>query len=381
MRNAFTAICNREQNYTTNLEVKRGFMAITTRTKRKIIVAVSVTISVLLFLLVIAPFTINAIVYDSIFGERYETPEYLRLHIDDFDGLKANRYEFKSNQGLNLVGYRYYVEGVTAKGVVVIAHGLGGGGHNSYLDVAYYFACRGYYVFAYDATGNDESEGTGVNGLPQGVADLSSAIDYLQNIKELKNLPVMLWGHSWGGYSVGAVLNFHPEVKAVASIAGFNQSSDMIRSQGAEYLGGAVSIMMPYVNSIERIKFGQYATASAIDGFANSKCGVFVAHSSDDVTVPIEFGYDRYYDKFAGNERFEFVRYENKGHSNIIYSQSYLEYVSEFNEGFSAYFGGQAPSLEERIAYFSEHLDREKYSDRLDLDLFDKILNFYNSCL
>ena len=295
-------------------------MSVSRNTKKKIIIAVSVSAILLLIIFLVVPFTVGAILYDSVFNVRYETVDYLKLHVDDFDGLNADRHEFTSSNGTKLVGYRYYVDGGKAKGVVVIAHGLGGGGHNSYMDVAYYFAQHGYDVFAYDATGNDESEGKGVKGIPQGVADLSCAIDYLQKIKEVKDLPVMLWGHSWGGYSVSAVLNYHPEVKAVAAIAGFNRSGDLIRAQGQQLVGGFIGFMMPYVNSIERIKCGKYSSATALGGFSNSECGVLIAHSIDDTTVPIEYGYDLYYKQHAGNERFEFIRYENKGHNNIIFS-------------------------------------------------------------
>ena len=356
-------------------------MTVQKKTKKKIIVALSVSAILLLIIFLVAPFTVGAILYDSVFNVRYETAEWVKLYLDDFDGLKADQYEFTSNNGNKLVGYRYYIDSVEPHGVVVIAHGLGGGGHNTYMDVAYYFAQNGYSVFAYDATGNDESEGKGVNGIPQGVADLSYAIDYLQKIEEVKDLPIMLWGHSWGGYCVSAVLNYHPEVKAVASIAGFNRSGDLIRAQGQQMVGGFIGFMMPYVNSIEKIKCGKYSSATALGGFSNSECGVFVAHSSDDTTVPIEYGYDLYYNQYAGNERFEFVRYENKGHNNIIYSDSYITYLDEFNEGYRNYFGGKAPSLEEFIAYCNEHLDREKFCNGLDTELFDRILNFYDSHL
>ena len=319
--------------------------------------------------------------YDSVFNVRYETTEYLKFYLNDFDGLRADRHEFISNDGIKLVGCRYYVEDVKAQGVVVIAHGFGGGGHNSYMDVAYYFTRHGYDVFAYDATGNDESEGKGVNGIPQGVSDLRVAIDYLQKIDEVKDLPIMLWGHSWGGYCVSAVLNFHPEVKAIASIAGFNRSGDLIKAQGQQMVGGIIGFMMPYVNAIERIKCGKYASATALGGFSNSECGVFVAHSSDDTTVPIEYGYDLYYKQCAGDKRFEFIRYENKGHNNIIYSDAYRNYLADFNEEFHDYFGRWDPPLEDRAAYISEHLDREIYCKGLDTELFDRILNFYNSYL
>lgn len=356
-------------------------MIIQHKTKKKIIIASIVTAISLLIIFLVAPFTVGAILYNSVFNVRYETPEYLKFYLDDFDGLKADKHEFTSNDGTKLVGYRYYVDSIKAQGVVVIAHGFGGGGHNSYMDVAYYFAQHGYDVFAYDATGNDESEGKGVNGIPQGVADLSYAIGYLQNIDEVKDLPVMLWGHSWGGYSVSAVLNYHPEVKAIASIAGFNRSGDLIKAQGQQMVGGFIGFMMPYVNAIERIKCGRYSSANSLDGFSNSECGVLIAHSSDDTTVPISYGYDVYYKQYAGNERFEFIRYDNKGHNNVIYSDSYMNYLKNFNYEFSSYFGERTPSLEERIAYIKQNLNREIYCNGLDTELFERILNFYNSYL
>ncbi len=356
-------------------------MTLQKKTKKIIIITSIVTAILLLIIFLVVPFTVGAILYDSVFNVRYETREYLKFHLDDFDGLQADRHEFTSNSGTRLVGYRYYMDNVKASGVVVIAHGLGGGGHNSYLDVAYYFAQHGYDVFAYDATGNDESDGKGVKGIPQGVADLSCAIDYLRNIDQVKDLPVMLWGHSWGGYSVSAVLNYHPEVKAVAAIAGFNRSGDLIRSQGQQMVGGIIDFMMPYVNAIERSKCGQYSSATALDGFANSQCGVLIAHSGDDTVVPIEYGYDVYYKQYANDKRFAFIRYDDKGHNNIFYSHAYINYINDFNEAFRDYFGGQAPSPEERAAYINQHLDREIYCNGLDTELFDRILAFYNANL
>ena len=85
----------------------------------------------------------------------------------------------KQSDMQKLMGYMYS-SGENQHGIIVIAHGFGGGGHNSYMDCANYFAHHGYYVFAYDATGNDESEDEGVGGLPQGVIDLEYAISFVE---------------------------------------------------------------------------------------------------------------------------------------------------------------------------------------------------------
>lgn len=68
---------------------------------------------------------------------------------------------------------------------MIIAHGFGGGGHNSYMDAADYFARNGYYVFTYDATAMDKSEGEGLGGIPQGVIDLDSAISFVERMDDL----------------------------------------------------------------------------------------------------------------------------------------------------------------------------------------------------
>ena len=346
--------------------------------KKKVIIISAVLAALVLLIFLIIPYTVSAILYNEFFGERYSTTEYFRYELADFEGLQADRYEFQSNDGQTLVGYRYFLEDAQPQGVVVIAHGFGGGGHNSYMDVAYYFAQNGYNVFAYDATGNDESGGKGVNGLPQGIIDLHYALEYLKEIDALKDLPVMLWGHSWGGYCVSAVLAWHPEVKAVAAIAGFNRSSDLIEAQGIQMVGGIVKVFMPYVNSIEKIKFGKYASATAMNGFAASDAGVLIAHSSDDDVVPIEYGFDEYYQTYAENARFKFIRYENKGHNDILNSEERVAYLKDFSQKANEYFQGRKPTDEERMAYVKENLDRGIFCDGLDKQLFSQIVEFYN---
>ena len=348
--------------------------------KKKIIVASSVVAAVLLSFFLIIPYTVSAVVYSVIFTRRFSTTEYLRYDLTDFEGLQADKHEFQSENNQTLVGYRYSLESSRPKGVVVVVHGLGGGGQNGYMDVTYYFVKNGYDVFAYDATGNDESTGKGINGLPHGIIDLHHALEYIKEIDEFKDLPVMLWGHSWGGYCVSAILNWHSEVKAIASISGFNRSSDLVESYGAHYVGGLAKISMPYVNSLEKIKFGKYASATALDGFENSEAGIFIAHSSDDDVVPIKFGLDKYYKKYSDNPRFKFVRYENKGHTDILYSNERISYLEDFYDDAIEFLGANATD-KELTNYVKDNLNREIYCNGLENELFTQIVDFYDSYL
>ncbi len=349
--------------------------------KKLTIILVSVISAVIILLFVIIPFGASIALYESVFGVRYTTYEPLSYSVSDFEGLQAERHEFTSNKGQKLVGYRYFVGEERPKGVVIIAHGLGGGGHNSYMDVAYYFAKNGYNAFAYDATGNDESEGKGTQGLAQGVIDLSYAIDFVKGQAVFSDLPIMLFGHSWGAYSVCSVLNYHPEVKAVVAFSGFNKSSDLIKSQGKDMIGGVINFFMPYVNAYERMKFGNYAKATAMGGFENSSAGVFIVHSKDDTTVPISYGYDIYYEKYATDPRFKFLSYEDKGHNYVYCSAEAFEYVENFNKDFADYFADKEFSAEAKTEYINKNLDRTMWCNLLDKELFNSILEFYDSYL
>ena len=197
--------------------------------KKRIITVLVIILAV--FFLILMP-VVSLLTYSTVFGIRYQTPEERMLYPEDFPGLIQERESFTSNEGQTLAGYFYHRDGMDPKGVVIMAHGIGGGGHNPYMISANNFTENGYYVFAYDATGNDNSEGSSVRGLPQGVIDLDYAISYVEKSEKFAGLPIFLFGHSWGGYSVTSVLNEHPEVTGVCSVSGFNKSLDLIQAQG-----------------------------------------------------------------------------------------------------------------------------------------------------
>ena len=325
---------------------------------------------------------LTIIIYNDNFGERFETSEWMAYSVSDFDGLKVTECSFPSNHGQILAGYQYSKEvQQPIKGVVVLAHGLGGGGHNTYMDVADYFTTNGYLVFAYDATGNDKSEGDSVEGLPQGVIDLDYALRYVKQANEYKDLPIVLFGHSWGGYSVGNVLNCHSDVKAAVLVAGFDRSTDLFEQQGESMIGFGIKLFMPYVSLYERLKYGKYATFSAIDGLANTNAGIMVLHSKDDTSVLPENGYDKFYDVYGDNSRFSFIEYEDRGHVYIYYSEDARNYRDQLNKDYTAYVeaNGGEYSAEMKASFMEKNLDKSKCYE-FDYDLMEQILEFYDSC-
>ena len=345
-----------------------------------------ITVSILITLIIAGDWVLSVMIYNDNFNQRFESYEPLMLHVDDFDGLQRAKYEFSSDKGQKLTGYMYS-SGENQVGIIVMAHGFGGGGHNSYMDCADYFARHGYYVFAYDATGNDESEGEGVGGLPQGVIDLDYAITFVEESGNFPNLPIGLWGHSWGGYSVCSVLTYHPEVKAVIACSGFNASSDLFEAEGKKQIGNGIYLMLPFVKLYEQIKYGGYASNTALDGLAKSNAAVVIVHGFDDEVVPVEYGYGIYYEKYKDDSRFSFIPLENKGH-NYFNDDTYR---NEFNAQFDKWlktldydYDAEENSerfLEDKAGYICKNLDREKWCHSLDLELFKSFVDFYDGHL
>ena len=328
---------------------------------------------------------LSVVVYRQNFAKRFETTEPI-ARVDDFKELKAEKLEFTSNKGQKLVGYMYTKDtGEEAKAIVVISHGIGAG-HNKYLNVADYFASHGYNAFAFDDTGCDESEGTGLGGLAQAVIDLDHAISFIE--EKYPDKPIVLFGHSMGGYSVMSELKYHPEVKAVVECSGFVKSSDMFESEGKNQVGTVIYGMLPFVKLYDRILFGEYAVNDAFDAFEASDTPVLVLHSADDTIVPIEYGLDKIKAKYGDDPRFEYIRFDDRGHNDVFCD---LTNQDEINEEFREWInsrGYDPEALEnaerlkaDKLDFIHNVMDRSKWFDIIDDELFEQMTDFYERAL
>ena len=118
------------------------------KSKKKIILLVLLA---LILLMIVGWWGFCVKMYNDNFNVRGDSYEPLMLRVEDFSGLRCTEYAFSSDKGQMLAGYLYSA-GEDQQGIVVIAHGFGDGGHNSYMDCANFFAQNGYFAFAYDAT-------------------------------------------------------------------------------------------------------------------------------------------------------------------------------------------------------------------------------------
>ena len=274
-----------------------------------------------------------------------------------------------------LQGYLYGEQ--TADKLLVVVHGLGGGA-DSYLPQIRYFVDQGWRVFAFDATGSFDSEGHSTIGFPQIVVDLDHALNFINDHDELSQLPLALFGHSWGGYAVTAILNYDHDIKGVVSVSAANSAMDMIMEQGRRMMGSMIEVQKPFLWLYQRYLFGEVMALTGVDGINNQSIPVYILHGTEDDVVDFN-GSALISQRNITNENTVITPLTHKnrnGHNNIFRSEEAIAYIETINQDYRNLYEEHNEAIPYEINQaFYERVDRFKVQD-LDLKLMDSIHNF-----
>lgn len=280
----------------------------------------------LLFVFLILPFTITIATHSYYFAGRTEYQneyfEYLSSKDPNFTRTKET---FKSNNDQTLTGFFYSQSDLSnPKALLIWVHGLNVN-HENYLAEIQYLTKLNYLVFSYDNTGVNHSEGNGLKGLIQSPLDLEHALNHLYDLDLYNDIPNILIGHSWGGFSVSCVsgLNLKKEVDGIISLGGFYRNINVLAETAQYYVGGIAKVLIPYLTVYENMLFSEYKYLNGVYGLSKSTCDVLIIHSKDDVIVHHETNYLVYEEEFKDNERFTLIEYENFGHQLTMDKTSY----------------------------------------------------------
>lgn len=310
------------------------------------------------------------------FSEMYEFSTY--FFWDDMDQNKYTREEVFFNSGGNkLQGFIYGESNIN--GLVIISQGMGSTA-DCYLPLVMYFVDNGWRVFAYNNTGVAGSEGEGIRGLTQSVIDLDAALIYVKNSGKFSGLPIMLIGHSWGGFAVTAVLNYNHDVKASVSFAGYNNSRERFKEAAVIELGGIFYVLSPQTWAIEKQLFGDTAKLNAIDGINKANIPVIIVQSSnDDEVLPNTTSIYAHRNKIT-NPYVEIVYLEGEdaaGHEFVCCSKEQREYMKWADASWEVYEKNNTGASRLKWA---EEINFDKFkANELNMELFDRINIFFNN--
>ena len=229
------------------------------------------------------PLVITDVIYRRNFRVREKPPTGFREYfMAENPDLKAEDFSCLSDKGDLLRGIQLAARTGQPKGLIVLTHGY----HRSienYFPEAAAFARAGYMVIMFDGTGVGSSEGKGILGLPQHVLDMKTVLDRIEEDPELSRLPLLLYGHSWGGYAADTVFCLKQyNVRGIISVAAFNDPNEIARPSIVRRIGVLHTAVIPVFNSMMQLKYGKLNRYTSAEGLARTDCPVLAVHSRDD---------------------------------------------------------------------------------------------------
>jgi alpha-beta hydrolase superfamily lysophospholipase len=280
-----------------------------------------------------------------------------------------------------LTGYLFGEQ--NTKGLVVLAPGIGEGTEH-YLAEVMYFVDHDWRVFTFEYTGSYASEGENSVGLPQARLDLEAALAFIESDDALSHLPVVLWGHSWGGYAVAAVLRDHPAISAVATLSGFNSPMELLEEQVRREAGVLGAVETPFAWVYQIVRFGRSAEVSALDGINAVDTPVMIIHGSADESVSYDgAGIIAHRERITNpNVVYKTCSAVNhNGHRNLLRSDAAVQYSNQKNQEYRALLERYEGSIPDGVnAEFYAGVDRFRTSE-VDTDLMDEINRFFESAV
>ena len=288
--------------------------------------------AIVIILLLVALFALAIIILHTAgVNKRCEGDDNLKyLKAKNFDNLNALPISFKSDKQQTLNGFLYSSAKVDAyKGLIVFSHGMGAG-HLAYTTEINYLAQKGYIVLAYDNTGTCTSEGKKIKGFAQGIIDLKYALDFVKTRDDLRDLSVLLVGHSWGAYSVSNVSALNPsvEIKGIVAFSPFNSMNKLIRDIAKQKTKANLSILSPFFDIINFIRFGKAGNLRSCDSINSNSIPTLIMHGGNDMQVTLKNSPVGKKHKIQDNPNARTVLYDSKYH-NVYLAKEAEQYLND----------------------------------------------------
>ena len=263
--------------------------------------------------------------YNSVLFRRHDPDGsmYYFSH-EDFDGLYKQDFSFVSRKGYKLNGAFYCYDNPIKDKLIIFDHGLANG-HRAYIREIETLCRHGYFVYTFDHTGADSSEGGDVNGLLGSLADMDDCLNAIKDIPAVLGREIYLVGHSRGGFSSLNVFPDHPEVKKVVALSALISISAMHK----QLIPAIASPFRKALYQLEKNRNPEYCDYSAIDALEKTDIPVLLIHSLDDKTVSAKLNILEVRKQLFDRENLEFVLLNGKGH-DPHYTVSATAYKQEF---------------------------------------------------
>ena len=287
--------------------------------------------------------------------------------VNDFPGLAAEKFSFKTEKGHKLTGYFYSYPDYTPNRLIVFDHGMGVG-HRAYLKEIQMLASAGYLVYSYDHTGCTESEGENTMGLSGSLVDLDACISAMKE-KGFAEENISVMGHSWGGFSTLNILHFYPNLKSIVAMSGFISLKDM---QG-QVIPRIVQYTRPSVYALEQRANPNHFDKNAIDTLSNTDRPALIIHSKDDNSVSYKRHFEKLRNAVSYKSNIEFLSLTDRCH-NPNYTAAAVKYKGDFFKEYTKRTKKKITNMDAHRAFLNSY-DWHKITEQ-DEQIWNKIFEF-----
>jgi len=291
-------------------------------------------------------------------------PNLKYFTVQDFDDLDAEPISFKSKKN-TLRGFIYTSKGKKPNRLIIFTMGIGAG-HHAYMHVIRELVLHDYRVLAFDYTGAELSDGKYISGLPQPLLDLRACFSFIDGRDDLRDLPIDVVGHSWGGFVSGISPRISIKVRKVVSISAFI-SVPVILTSVRTYM----RMFEPFIDLANLIKFGKYGIYDIPSTIKRTQSPMLYIAGAHDPFVKPELNIDRLRILAQDKPYIEFYLDESKGHNAYLTEEAERYFVKIIKE--KKQYDKHASSLESQAFYKSIDYD---LITRNDPKIFDVIFTF-----
>lgn len=280
----------------------------------------------------------------------------------DFKGLKEEAYCFTNSKGLEIKYFYFYYDKYKEDKILLFLHGLACG-HAAYFAEIDALARRGYKILTLDYTGCGESQGKYLGSLNTPTKGVSELLDLLKLDK-----PIVLVGHSMGGYTALNLASLREEIKKAVVISGFLS----IKSIGDALIKN--DFFVKRILKYEYKLYPEYKDLNNIEYLEKTTDDIFFIQSDDDTIVPYRIALEVV--EQIDNPHIKKLKMSGRKH-NPNYTDSAVKYMNEvFGKYESLLRQKKIKTNEDKINYFKD-VSLDKLVEQ-DEDLFDQIAQFLN---
>ena len=280
----------------------------------------------------------------------------------DFKGLNQEEYTFINSKGIEIHYFYFYYDSFKDDKIVLFLHGLAPG-HAAYFAEIDALARRGFKVLTLDYSGCGDSKGKILGSINQPTRDVNELLDLLKIEK-----PIVVVGHSLGGYTSLNIINLRKEIKKAVILSGFLSAESII--------GPIIKnkFFSSRILKYEKKVYPEYYDLKNIDYLKTTDDDLFFIQSEDDSMIP--YSVSLKVSEEIDNKNIRTLKVQNRKH-NPNYSDAAINYMNEVFGGYYSLLRQKKLKTDaEKINYFKD-VSLSKLVEQ-DEEMFDQITAFIN---